>query len=96
MSIVFNPEAAADEDAVLQFDFTGQLEGSCQMKVSRGKLETFTGTPEEASVVITSPFDLWMDIMADKVDPQQMFMEQKCRAEGEIGLLLKLEDWFAR
>lgn len=96
MSIVFNPEAANEADAVLQFDFSGELDGSCQMRVSGGELEASVGTPHEATLVISSPFDVWMDIMSGKVDPQQMFMEQKCKADGDYQLLVKLNEWFAR
>ena len=40
--------------------------------------------------------DTWMDIMTGKADGQQMFMEQKYTVEGDIELLMKMRDLFAR
>ncbi len=91
----FNPEGAAEADAVLQFDFSGEQEGSCQIKVLKGTIETAMGTPYEPTLIIETPFEVWIEIISGEIDPQQAFMEQKCRAEGDFELLLKLQDWFA-
>jgi putative sterol carrier protein len=92
----FNPTGAAEANAVLQFDFTGANSGTCQIKVKDRTIETAMGAQDEPSIVIEAPFEVWMDIITNKLDPQQAFMEQKCKATGDYEVLLKLGDWFAR
>lgn len=96
MEYGFNPAGASGSDAVLQFDFTGENPGTCQIKVKDGTVETTAGSPDEPAIVIETPFEVWMDILTGKLDPQKAFMEQKCRVTGDHEVLLKLEDWFGR
>ncbi len=92
----FNPGGAAGADAVIQFDFTGENPGACQIKVKDGTIETVLSAKYEPGIVVESPFEVWMDVITGKLDPQKAFVEQKCKATGDFELLLKLEDWFAR
>jgi putative sterol carrier protein len=96
MKYGFNSDGAAEADAVLQFDFSGEHPGSCQIKVEGGTIDTASGAQYEPSIVIETPFEVWMDIITGKLDPQQAFMEQKCKATGDFELLLKMGDWFGR
>ena len=54
------------------------------------------GFSPEPDLTIDTSFDTWMDIMTGKADGQQMFMEQKYTVEGDIELLMKMRDLFAR
>ena len=36
MPMGFNPEAAGDTRAVIQFNFTGEVKGSCHLKIEKG------------------------------------------------------------
>lgn len=96
MRFVFNPDGAAGVDTVLQFDFTGSVKGSCQLKIADGAITAFKGAPEKPGLVIRAPFDLWSDIMAGNEDPAQMFMEQKVTAEGDFEILKGVASWFSR
>jgi multimeric flavodoxin WrbA/putative sterol carrier protein len=87
MSMGFNPEAAGDTQAILQFRLSGEVEGSCYFTVERGKIVATLGTIEKPDLTIDTPFELWMDIVSGKADGQQMFMEGKYRAEGDISLM---------
>jgi multimeric flavodoxin WrbA len=96
MRFGFKPDAAVGIDKVIQFDFTGEEEGTCQLKIASGRMETCEGPQNEADLTITAPFDVWMDVITGKTDPQQAFMDQKCSAEGEFELLMKFGTWFGR
>ncbi len=96
MRYVFSPEGAAGEEAVLQFDFSGSVEGPCQLKITDGAIETAVGMPYEPSLVIETPFELWADIMAGNEDAAQMFMEQKVTARGDFDILTRFARWFSR
>jgi multimeric flavodoxin WrbA len=92
----FNAEAAGDTRATIQFNFGGDVQGSCHFDIRDGKLEAKKGAAETASMTINSPFELWMDIMAGKADGQQMFMEQKYTVDGDLNLLLRMNEFFGK
>jgi putative sterol carrier protein len=94
MSMGFNPEAALDLKADLQFYFSGKVEGPCYFKIENGGITTGIGEAENPEVTIESPFEIWMDILTGKADGQQMFIEQKYKVTGDLSLLLRLNQLF--
>jgi multimeric flavodoxin WrbA/putative sterol carrier protein len=92
----FNAEAAGNTKATIQFNFGGDVQGSCHFDIYDSKLEAKKGAAENASMTINSPFELWMDIMAGKSDGQQMFMEQKYTVEGDLNLLMRMNEFFGK
>jgi len=87
MSLGFNSQAAADTKAVLQFNFSGEVEDSCYFTIEKGEIETSLGTADKPDLSVDAPFEVWMDIITDKADGTQMFLEGKYRAEGNISLM---------
>ena len=96
MNIAFNPEAASDISAVMQYDFSGEIEGSCHLTIADGKISAQDGPALRADITISTPFSLWMDIMTKKADGQQMFMEQKYSVKGDLNLLMRMNELFGR
>ena len=92
----FNAEAAGDTKATFQFNFEGDVQGACHFNIREGKLEAKNGTAENPTMTINSPFELWMDIMTGKADGQQMFMEQKYTVDGDLNLLLRMNELFGK
>ncbi len=96
MPMGFKPEAAHDLRAVIQFHFSGEVEGHCYFRIENGSLTPVQGEAEKPDLVISSPFEVWMDIMTGKADGQQMFMEQKYQVTGDLSLLLRLSQLFGK
>lgn len=96
MSKAFNPTHAAQTKAVLQFDFSGEVEGSCSFRIENGQIHTQEGPSERPDLTVQSPFDVWMDIMTGKADGQQLFMQQKYTAIGDLSLLIRMKDLFGK
>lgn len=92
----FNPEAAADTEAVMQFNFTGEVQGSCYFEIKNGAIAAHQGSAKGPDVTIESPFETWLDIMAGKADGQQMLMAQKYKVDGDLNLLIKMGELFGR
>ena len=88
MRLGFNAQAAADTKAVLQFTFSGEVEGSCYFTVDKGTIEARLGTANKPDLAVEAPFEVWMDIVTGKADGTQMFMEGKYQAEGDISLMV--------
>lgn len=96
MSIAFNPEAAGGTSAVMQYDFSGEVEGSCHFIITDGRISSQNGPAGRADITISTPFSLWMDILTKKADGQQMFMERKYSAQGDLNLLMRMNELFGR
>ena len=96
MPMGFNSERAGDMRAVLQFNFSGEVEGTCHFKIENGKIEAKEGASEKPDLTIESPFEVWMDVITGKADGQQMFMQQEYKAVGDLSLLMGMNDLFGR
>jgi multimeric flavodoxin WrbA len=96
MPMGFNPEAAGDTRATIQFKFSGEAEGSCHFRIENGKIHAALGAVEKPDLTIESPFGVWMDILTRKADGQQMFMEQKYKVFGDFSLLLRMNQLFGK
>lgn len=96
MPMGFNSERAGDMRAVLQFNFSGEVDGSCHFKIENGKIEAKEGASEKPDLTIESPFEVWMDVITGKADGQQMFMQQEYKAVGDLSLLMGMNDLFGR
>lgn len=94
MNMAFNPKAAGDFSAVMQYDFTGKEEGSCHFIITNGRITSHEGPAGKADITINTPFALWMDILTNKSDGQQMFMEQQYSAKGDLNLLMRMKELF--
>jgi putative NADPH-quinone reductase len=90
----FNAEAADDMEAVIQFSFSGDIEGTCHFRIENGGISAHKGESENPSITIKTPFDLWMDIMTKKADGQEMFAKQKFKISGNLLLLLRIKALF--
>jgi multimeric flavodoxin WrbA/putative sterol carrier protein len=96
MPMGFNPDGAGDTRAVLQFNFSGDVEGSCHLKIENREIQALPGAAENPDLTIDAPFEVWMDIMTGKADGQQMFMEQKYKVVGDLSLLMRMNQLFGK
>lgn len=96
MPMGFNPEAAGETAATIQFSFSGEAEGPCHLIIKDGRCEPSEGTAEGPDLTIDTPFEVWMDIMTGKADGRQMFMEQKYKVTGDLSLLMRIGELFGR
>ena len=94
MSLAFNPEAARGMSAVIQYDFSGEIEGSCHFTITDGRIFSHDGAAGRADITISTPFAAWMDILTKKADGRQMFMEQQYSIQGDPDLLMRMNELF--
>ena len=96
MKFGFNPDAAGGLKATIQFNFSGEKEGPCFLSIADDTITGGQGGFSNPDLTVNAPFEIWMDILTGKTDGQQMFMEQKYTVEGDLGLLMKMEQLFGR
>jgi len=96
MQLAFKADAAQQTEAKLQFNFSGDIADACYLSIDKGVITGAIGTADQANLTVNAPFEIWMDIMTQKADGQQMFMEQKYTVEGDLGLLMQLGQLFGQ
>jgi putative sterol carrier protein len=96
MKMGFNASAAADTRAVIEFRFSQEREGACHLNIADGRITAALGYAEKADLIIESPFELWLDIMAGKKDGQQSFLDNQYRVQGDFSLLMRLSQLFGK
>lgn len=96
MSQGFKPDAAGDTRATIQFHFSGEIEGSCHLKIAAGRMEACQGVAEDPDLTIQAPFDTWMDITTGRANGQQLFLRRKYQVAGDFSLLMKMRQLFRK
>jgi putative sterol carrier protein len=86
----FNGDAASGKKVILQFRFSGEVEGSCYFTFEGGSIKPTAGTSHTYDIIIEAPFELWVDIMTGKAEGREMFMQRKYRVEGDVSLMLEI------
>jgi len=94
MKLGFNTDATNGLNAKIQFNFTGDIQGYCFLEISEGTLKAQQGTANQPNLTVNSPFDMWMDILTGKADGQQTFLDQKYTVEGDLSLLMQMDQLF--
>jgi putative sterol carrier protein len=89
-SAEINRDSVGEKTSVLQFIFEGDDKGACYFIINSDKITSEKGISKKPDITIRTSFELWVDIMAKKVDGQQMFMEQKYTVEGDLALMVEL------
>ena len=94
MKLGFNAAAANGLNAKIQFNFSGEIQGSCVLSIIEGAINGHEGTVKQPELAVNTPFDVWMDIITGQADGQQMFMDQKYTVEGDLELLMQIGQLF--
>jgi multimeric flavodoxin WrbA len=90
MPLGFNTQVADNGRVLVQFQFSGEVSGSCYFTVKEDGVDAAVGTSVDPDLTIASPFEVWMDIMTGKAEGPQMLMEGKYRVDGDLALMIKL------
>jgi len=92
----FKPDKAAGEKAMFQFDFSGTAGGRFWTKVADGTCASGNGeAPEKADITILSSAEDWVAVVNGELNPMTAFMAGKIKVQGNMGLALKLQNWFS-
>ncbi len=94
MKMAFRPDRAAGLKAIIRFDFTGEQEGACSLSLSEHGVEESVQPGGRADLVVSAPFDVWMDILTGKADGQDALTKGWYTAEGDLSLLVRMRELF--
>lgn len=95
MALVFNPQAAGDLQAVVQFDVSGEEPGQYYLRIAEGKCAAFEGKHPSPTLTIHTPSEVWLAISRGKLGGAQAMMSGQYTIEGDLGLLIRFNQLFS-
>jgi hypothetical protein len=94
MPFAFDPRAAGDARALIQFRVSGEPGGTYYVRVAGGRCESFEGEAGSPDLTVHVPDEVWVRIVRGELDGGQALMDRRYSAEGDFTLLAKLQTWF--
>jgi putative sterol carrier protein len=94
MPKAFQPEKAVGVDAVIQFDLSGAQGGQWVATIKDGKCAVEKGKAENPKLTLSADAVDYVGIFTGKVNPMAAFGEGKIKLKGDLGLAMKLMNFF--
>ena len=94
MPKVFHAERAADVNADIQFNFTGEEPGNWVLGIHDGQATMREGQAENATATLETPSEIWKGVLTGQTNPMTAFMTGQIKATGDMGLLMRLQSMF--
>jgi putative sterol carrier protein len=91
----FNPQAAGDMKATLQFHVSGDDEFSAYLEIADGACAYHEGEATQPDLVIDTPGQVWLDISQGRLNGQEAFFKGLYKVNGEFSILMKLNELFS-
>jgi len=94
MPKAFQPDKAQGVDAVIQFDLSGPVGGQWVATIKDGTCAVEKGTVENPKLTLMADAIDYVGIFTGKVNPMAAFGEGKIKLKGDLGLAMKLMNFF--
>ncbi len=96
MPEAFLPDKAADLDAVIQLDLTGDGGGQWAIKIANGGVSIAEGSADQTNLTISMAASDYVTLSHGEANPMNLFMAGKIKLQGDVGLAMKFPEMFAR
>lgn len=94
MPQAFQPSAAGDLRAEIQFEISGPEKGMWVVSIADGRCEVRKGQAAEPALTISSPGDIWVKIARGEIDRPKALIEGLYKVQGDFKLLSRLPQLF--
>ncbi len=94
MPMGFQPEAARDLKAEIQFDLSGEGGLKGVLSISEGNCSFREGDSSSPTLTIRAPADLWLKIARQEINRAQALMDGLYDVKGDMNLLMRMGDLF--
>ncbi len=96
MALVFDPAAAGDLEATIQFDVSGTESGVYHLEISGGACTFGNGPSVDPTLTIATPSEVWARISAGEISGREALLEGLYEVHGDASLLTRLDQLFGR
>lgn len=90
----FQADKAAGVDAVIQFNLTGDQGGEWYVTIADGTCKIDDGTTEDPKLTITADGQDMLGIFSGEMNAMAAFSGGKLKLAGDLGLSMKLLNFF--
>jgi len=90
----FNPEAAGNLRAEIQFDISGEGGGKWIISIAEGRCRVQKGEAVSPVLTIESPGEVWVKIARGEIDRPRALMEGLYKVKGDMNILTKMPKVF--
>ncbi|MGB9885611.1 MAG: NAD(P)H-dependent oxidoreductase [Moorellales bacterium] len=94
MALAFDPAAAGNLQADVQFLVSGAEPGTYVLRLRSGRCTVHRGTVTRPHLTIRTPSEVWVKIARGELSGQTAYVKGMYQVEGDFGLLLRLADLF--
>jgi putative sterol carrier protein len=95
MCSAFKAEKAQNDKAIIQFDLSGDNGGKFWVKVIDGTCATGNGaSPDPADITLVTTAEDWLKVTNGELNPMTAFMQGKIKVQGNMGVAMKMQNWF--
>jgi putative sterol carrier protein len=91
-----DPQTLAGTDAVILFDLTGEGGGQWTLTVTDGCPTLVEGAAETPELTLRMAADDFTALVGGTMNPISAFMQGRIKVEGDMGMALRLQAFFAR
>jgi putative sterol carrier protein len=95
MPLAFSAQAAGDLEATIQFRLSGDGGGVGYLEIESGRCVFHNGEAEDPTLVIESPAEVWTAVSRGEKNGTQAFLDGAYRADGDLSVLLQLDNLFS-
>lgn len=95
MPEVFNAKAAGDLKAIIGFTVSGAETFEAYLNIRDGACVLENRPAGKPDLIIRTPAEVWLAIARRELAGQEAFMRQAYKAEGNLGLLMRMGQLFA-
>ncbi len=91
----FQAAKAGNVKASVQFNLTGEGGGTWTVKIAEGKCEVVDGAIEAPTATLTAAASDYLALVRGELNAMSAFMSGKLKITGDMGLMMKFQNWFA-
>lgn len=90
----FNPAAAGDLRAEIQFDISGERGGKWVLSIAEGRCAVSAGESVSPALTIECPADIWVKIARGEIDRPKALMDGLYKVKGDMKILSRMPQLF--
>jgi putative sterol carrier protein len=92
---VFNADKAQGDKALIRFNLSGDNGGTYWVKIDTGTCDAGSGEPTGTpDMTIVASAEDWLAVSNGELKAMNAFMAGKIKVQGNMGMALKLTNWF--
>jgi hypothetical protein len=90
MALLFDPAAAGDLEATIQFEISGAEPGVYRLRISDGTCTFGTGQSVEPTLTIATPSEVWARVSSREISGRDALLDGLYEVRGDASLLARL------